>query len=272
MPGLAVLPFWKLLVLLVAAAAGGLMNAMAGGGTLLVFPALLLLGQPAIAANATSTVGLLPGGMASLYGYRREVATHREWMKTLLLPSLVGGALGSVLLLSTPERIFARLAPLLVLFATALFLLQGFLARRRQQSTPVAAGAPALSPGALPWRRWAVAGLCQFGVSVYGGYFGAGIGILMLAVLGFLGLSDIHAMNGLKNVFNLAINGLAAGYFITKGIVLWPAALVIVAGSTLGGYGGASFARRLGRERSRTAVIAIGLLVTAILAWQQWRR
>src|SRR3954453_18697998 len=112
---------------------GGMMNALAGGGTILVFPTLIFLGQPSIVANATSTVGLLPGAAASMFGYRREVVTHRDWLKTLLAPSLLGGALGSVLLLRPPEHAFARLAPLLVLFATALFMLQGLVARRRER-------------------------------------------------------------------------------------------------------------------------------------------
>jgi uncharacterized membrane protein YfcA len=136
-------------------------------------------------------------------------------------------------------------------------MLRGFLARR-------------FSPGAPSAGRWAVAVLLQFGVAVYGGYFGAGIGILMLAVLGFLGLSDIHAMNGLKNFFGLSINGVAAAYFIARGAVDWPAALVMIGGAILGGYGGARFARRIGQDKARAAVIAIGLLVAALLAWQQW--
>jgi uncharacterized membrane protein YfcA len=258
----------QLAALIAASMGAGIMNAMAGGGTILVFPTLLLLGQPAIVANATGTVGLVPGVVASLFGYREEVRTHRAWLKTLFLPSLLGGAIGSILLLRTPERIFAHLAPLLILFATVLFILQGFLARRRD-ARPSEAGLA--DPGHLPRQRFTVAVLCQLGISIYGGYFGAGIGILMLAVLGFLGLEDIHAMNGLKNFFTMAINGVAAAYFISRGVVQWPAALVIVAGSTIGGYAGARFARRIGREKARAAVVVIGLLVTAILGWQQWR-
>jgi len=272
----------QLAALLAAGMGAGGMNAMAGGGTLLVFPTLLLLGQPSIVANATATVGLFPGVAASLYGYRREVRTHRAWLKTLFLPSLLGGTIGSILLLRTPEKLFAHLAPLLILFATALFLLQGFLARRRDArpgssasgtpGTPAMPETPGLDdPGHLSWQRFTVASLCQLGISIYGGYFGAAIGILMLAVLGFLGLRDIHAMNGLKNFFTLAINGVAAGYFLYRGVVSWPAALVIVLGSTIGGYAGARFARRIGREKARAAVVVIGLLVTAILFWQQWR-
>jgi uncharacterized membrane protein YfcA len=251
-------------LLLVAASFGaGVMNAMAGGGTILTFPSLIFLGLPAIAANATSTVALLPGALASLFGYRQEVREHRHWLKTLFLPSLVGGAIGSVLLLRTPEKTFELLAPILILFATILFMVQGLVSRwtsagKSLEDSP--------STG-----RWALAWLLQLGVAVYGGYFGAGIGILMLALLGFLGMSNIHAANGLKNFFGFCINAVAAGYFITKGAVVWPAALVTVAGATLGGYGGARFARRIGKEKARAAVVIIGLLVTAILFWQRTR-
>lgn len=253
---------------LVAASFGaGVMNAMAGGGTILTFPTLVFLGLPAVTANATSTVALLPGAAASLFGFRREVSEHRAWLKTLFLPSLVGGAIGSVLLLSTPEKVFANLAPVLLLFATVLFMIQGAVSRRLAAKADGASANPAhLSP-----KRWAVASLLQLAVALYGGYFGAGIGILMLALLGFLGLQDIHGMNGLKNFFNLCINCVAAVYFIARGAVVWPAALVIVLGATLGGYAGARFSKRIGREKARAAVIVIGLLVTAILFWQQAR-
>jgi uncharacterized membrane protein YfcA len=250
------------LILAAAAFGAGGMNAMAGGGTILTFPSLIFLGVPAIAANATSTVALLPAAVASLYGYRTEVRENRGWLKTLFLPSLVGGTIGSVLLLRTPESVFAFLAPLLILFATTLFIVQGALARRHAPPT-------VSDPAELPRGRWALASILQFGVALYGGYFGAGIGILMLALLGFLGLSNIHAANGVKNFFNLCINTIAAGYFIYKGAVVWPAALVIVAGATVGGYAGALFAQRIGKEKARTGVIVIGLGVTAILIWQQ---
>lgn len=255
---------WQLLALAASAAGGGFMNALAGGGTILTFPTLILLGVPAIQANATSTVALLPGAAASLAGYRREVATHRAWLRTLLLPSLLGGALGSVLLLATPERTFAALAPWLVLFATLLFLFQVVTSRRREGATDAStAPVPRLAD------RLLLATVCQFAVAVYGGYFGAGIGILMLVILGFLGLQDIHAMNGLKNFFGICINGLAAGYFVWRGAVIWPLALVMLAGAVAGGYFGAHFARRIGRERARIAVVAIGFFVTAVLLWQR---
>jgi len=240
---------------LVASSIGaGAMNAMAGGGTILTYPTLLFLGESAIVANATSTIALWPGAAASMWGYRREVATHRRWLTTLLVPSLVGGAIGSVLLLKTPEKTFERLAPFLILFATALFLVQGAVAKSSAGRTEA------------PTRgRLAAALLFQLAVAIYGGYFGAGIGILMLATLGFLGLGDIHAMNGLKNFFGMCINAVAAAYFIARGAVQWPAALVMIGGAIAGGYGGARFARKIGKERSRAAVVVIGFGIAALL-------
>ncbi len=249
----------EVLALVASSAGAGIMNAMAGGGTLLTFPTLIFLGESAITANATSTVALWPGAAASMYGYRGEVAQHRDWLRILFLPSLLGGVLGAVLLLQTPVEAFARLAPFLVLFATLLFLLQG--AVRRSSGT---SGVGARTPS-----RLLLAWLFQFGIAVYGGYFGAGIGILMLAVLGFLGLTDIHAANGLKNFFGLCINGFAAVYFIARGAVAYPAALVMIAGAVLGGYAGARFARHIGQEKARAAVVVIGFLITAVLLYQR---
>jgi uncharacterized membrane protein YfcA len=254
------------LILVAASFGAGVMNAMAGGGTILTFPSLIFLGLPSIAANATSTVGLLPAAVTSLYGYLDDVREQRQWLKALFLPSVIGGAVGSVLLLRTPEKTFAVLAPLLILFATVLFMVQGFLARstakRKIEESPVQENGPTQG-------RWTLAILLQLGVAVYGGYFGAGIGILMLALLGFLGLANIHAANGIKNFFGFCINLVAAVYFMIKGAVVWPAALVILGGAAVGGYAGARFAKRIGKEKARAAVIVIGLAVTAILVWQQ---
>ncbi|MDL1948330.1 sulfite exporter TauE/SafE family protein, partial [Acidobacteria bacterium ACD] len=147
----------------------------------------------------------------------------------------------------------------LVLFATLLFLLQ-VATSRRSEAPP--------RPGHRGRAGLLAATLFQLGVAVYGGYFGAGIGILMLVVLGWLGLSDIHAMNGLKNFFGICINVVAAAYFVLRGAVDWPAALVMVAGASLGGFAGAHFARRIGREKARAAVVVIGFLVTGVLLLQ----
>lgn len=235
------------------------MNALAGGGTIVTFPALMFLGMDSIRANATSTVALVPGAIASFWGYRREVATHREWLPRLLWPSLVGGTAGALLLRVTPERTFAGLAPWLVLFATLLFLFQIWNGRRVK---PLFGDVP-------KERRLGAVWLYQFGVAVYGGYFGAGIGILMLAALAFLGLTDIHAMNGLKAFFGTCINAMACLVFIVSGLVEWPEALLVMGGAIAGGVAGAALARRIGREKARWAVVAVGFLVTALMLWQR---
>jgi uncharacterized membrane protein YfcA len=235
----------------------GVMNALAGGGTILTFPSLLLLGMDARVANGTSTMGLVPGAATSLWVHRREVAEHREWVRPfpLLVPSVVGGAAGAALLVWTEEKLFAGLAPWLVLFATVMFLLQAVLGRRGN-------GADAGPPRPA---RLVVASLWQFAVAVYGGYFGAAIGILMLAVLGFLGLRDMHAMNGLKNFLGMCINGVACVGFAVAGLVDWPSALVLMAASGAGGFAGARFSRVIGRDKARWAVVAVGFLVTGLL-------
>jgi uncharacterized membrane protein YfcA len=248
---------------LVAAGAGaGVMNALAGGGTLLTFPTLVLLGVPAKIANATSTVALVPGALASFAGYWPEARSHRRWLTTLLWPSLVGGAVGSLLLLATPEKLFSRLAPALVLFATLLFAWQS---RRRSAAGDAERSPP--DPAMRGSRGLAV--VAQFGVAVYGGYFGAGIGILMLAILAGLGLTNIHAMNGLKNFFGTCINGVAAALFLASGAVDWRTGLPLLVGAVAGGYAGARFGRFIGRDRARQAVIVVGVLVTLILIVQQ---
>jgi uncharacterized membrane protein YfcA len=244
------------------------MNALAGGGTILTFPVLLLLGESAITANATSTVALMPGAAASLVGYRREVREHRRWLSTLFVPSLLGGAAGSLLLLSTPERIFARLAPALILFATLLFFLQSFARFRGRFTAPAAVSGGSTGPAGAT-QALGAAWFAQLAVAIYGGYFGAGIGILMLVVLGSLGLENIHAMNGLKNFFGMCINGVAAAIFILSGRVDWPAALVMLAGAIVGGFAGANLGRYIGQGGARAAVVVIGCVLALLLWWQQ---
>jgi uncharacterized protein len=253
---------WELLGLVAAGAGGGAMNALAGGGTMLTFPALVLFGLPAKVANATSTVALVPGAAASFAGYWPEARSHRRWLATLFLPSLVGGAAGSLLLLATPERVFARIAPALVLFATMLFAAQTWRGNAGPRDLP----AP---PEPVVGSSRALAQGAQFLVALYGGYFGAGIGILMLAILGALGLSNIHAMNGLKNFFGMSINAVAAAIFLASGIVDWRTGAPVLVGAVAGGYLGARLARFVGPRASRFAVIGVGLLVTWLLVRQQ---
>lgn len=243
--------FTSFLLAVLAAAFGSAINSIAGGGTLVTFPMIVALGIPPLVANATSTVALWPGAFGSLWGYRKELRGARAWVVRFTVPSLAGGALGAWLLLRTGEDRFARIVPFLVLAATLLFMLHRPLTRwLLGHHTADAAGS-----GAPSWGFVAA----QLAVGTYGGYFGAGIGILMLAVLGFMRLSNIHQMNGLKNWGGLCINLVAALLFAVNGIVLWPLALAMTLGSLIGGYGGARLAQRVGQAAVRRAVVAIGL-------------
>jgi uncharacterized protein len=240
-----------------AAAVGGAINSVAGGGTLVTFPAIVWLGVPPLSANATNTVALWPGSFGSMWAYRGELRGAREWVIWFTVPSLVGGLVGALLLLHTPGDRFDAIVPFLVLGATLLFLLHGPVTRRLLRRG--GAGDYEEAAGPLPRPSWIVL-LAQFGVAVYGGYFGAGIGILMLATLGAMGLTNIHRMNGLKNWGAMCINAVAAAAFIVSGIVDWPVALTMAAGGLLGGYGGARIALQIGQKWVRRTVIAIGLL------------
>ncbi len=250
--------YWlRLLGVVVAAGAGGIVNSIAGGGTLLTFPSLIALGVPPLIANATSTVALWPGAVSSMYGYRNQLRGLKRWAGIFAVPSLIGGGVGGWLLLKTPPSRFEHIVPWLVLGATALFAVQGPITRRLRPARPRDPDeeqddsfAPSHGKGALA---------CQFLVGVYGGYFGAGIGILMLAVLGFMGFTNIHRMNGLKNWGGLCINFVAAVMFAVSGIVDWAVALAMAIGATSGGYLAARFVQRVPQQMVRNAIIFIGI-------------
>jgi uncharacterized membrane protein YfcA len=247
---------WQETVVAAAAFAAGMINSIAGGGTLVSFPALLWVGRDAVLANATSTVALWPASLAGLFGFRRELKGHSRSVLLFGGPSLAGGVLGAFLLLRTPSALFARLVPFLILFATLLIALNEPLARKLGHAEDE-------RPPSRKW--WAGALVFQFFVGVYGGYFGAGIGILMLAALGLLGFTDIHRMNALKNLLAICINGVAAVYFIAAGKVYWADVLVMTFAAIAGGYAGARLAYRLGRRFVRRVVIAIGIVMSVSL-------
>ena len=256
------------ILLVVASAVAGAINSVAGGGTLLTFPALVYAaGVSALVANATSTAALWPGQLSSLYGFRREIRQNLVSILPLIGIGLAGGAGGAGLLLRTDPGVFARLVPFLVLVATVLFIAQEPLARWQRARAAVGAvrddQATENAPREL--RLTAPVGLFLFGIALYGGYFGAGIGILTLAAFGFLGLTDIHQMNGIKAAFTLGINGVAAVLFVTQGLVDWRIAGMMAVGSIFGGYAGAGIAKRIGQKNVRRVVIAIGLLLTLSL-------
>ena len=237
-----------------AAVVAGAVNAVAGGGTLISFPTLLFLGVGPVVANATNAVALWPGSLAGAVGFRHELGHTRHWLVLLLPPSIVGGAIGAVILLHTGASLFRTIAPFLILLAT------GLLAAQNRVTARVAHADPRSSR----LFRWSAIGF-QFLVGVYGGFFGAGIGILMLAALGMLGVGDINQMNGLKNVLAVCINGIAAIYFVVSGAVVWGFAVVMAVGAILGGYAGASVARRLKEEVVRRFVVVVGVVVAVIL-------
>lgn len=242
-------------IVFIAALFAGMMNSVAGGGTLVAFPTLVWLGIDPIRANVTSTVSLWPGSLGAMVGFRRELGDSRRWMLLLGAPSFAGGLIGAFFLLLTPSRLFASIVPFLILFATILFAAGEPITRRFARVDK-----PQSKVDRAPTRLWWITAIgFQFLVAIYGGYFGAGMGILMLAALGLMGLTDIHQMNGLKNFFAVCINIVASAYFILWGQVEWSYALVMVMGAIAGGYGGAGLARKLGRRFVRRAVIVIGL-------------
>ena len=236
-------------VLVLAAALAGGMNALAGGGTLVTFPSLLAFGVSPVAANATSTVALVPGGLGGFWGFRHDVAGDRSELLWMVLPSLVGGALGALLVLWVGNRTFARVVPWLIYGATLLFLVQAPIRRWLDRRM----GADAHK------RRRALQVLMQFAIAIYGGFFGAAMGILMLAAMSVLLPSSGQQANALKVLLSFLTNGAAAILFAVTGHAdLWLAVLMAV-GNVIGGWGGAHLAQRLPPVAMRWVAIAVGL-------------
>jgi uncharacterized protein len=232
----------------------GAVNSVAGGGSLVTFPTLVWLGLPSITANATNTVALWPGALGAVWGYRRELGDTRARMYALTVPSVIGGIVGAFLLRLTPGALFDRLVPVLILFATGLFMIQEPVQRLFNRAPEHRGG------------RWlAGAMLFQLIVGVYGGYFGAGIGILMLAALAILGHDDIHQMNGFKNLLAASVNGVASAYFVWMRMVSWPEVGVMATAAIAGGVVAASLARRLRGATVRRIVVFVGFTMAAAL-------
>lgn len=248
---------FEIFVIVTAGVLAGIINSIAGGGSLISFPTLLWLGRDPIMANATNTIAVWPGSLAGVFGFRRELKTVRGWLLLLVLPSIAGGLAGAALLLNTPGAVFEKLVPILIFGATVLLAGQELITRK------LGAIARAHEHPTAGWVIFVF--LFQFLVSIYGGYFGAGMGILMLAALGLIGMTDMHQMNGLKNLLAIFINGVAAVYFAISGAVNWRDALIMAAGAITGGYIGARLARRMGRTFVRRIVVAIGVVMTVAL-------
>jgi uncharacterized membrane protein YfcA len=249
--------FLQVLVLFIAAMLGGALNSVAGGGSFISFPALVITGVLPINANATSTVALWPGSVASVSAYRKELAlVNRALLVVLSVTSLIGGILGAILLVRTSQSTFVHLIPYLLLIATALFTFGPPITARLRKLMHTEPK-PRLS-----WFTLAVIALFQLIIAIYGGYFGGGIGILMLATLGFMGMENIHVMNGLKTVLQTCINGVAVITFIIAGVVEWPQAIVMIVGAIVGGFGCAYYARKLDPRIVRGFVILVGITMT----------
>ncbi len=247
--------FPHILILFLSAIIGGTLNAVAGGGSFFTFPALIFVGVPAISANASSTVALLPGSVASIIAYRREIAQQQRGFLILMVStSLAGGIIGALLLLHTPASIFQNLIPYLLLTATLLFALSGPITARLRVRD--------VAKARLSLRTLITVAIAQLIIATYGGYFGGGIGILMLATLAMMGMENIHIMNGLKTVLTTCINGIAAIIFIIAGAVYWPETLLMIVGAIIGGYFGASYARKIDPKLIRGFVIVVGLAMS----------
>ena len=248
--------------LFAAAFGAGALNSVAGGGQFLTFPMLIFAGVPVVNANATSSVAVWPGTVASSVGYRQELREQRGLLLPLGLASIIGGILGAVVLLRTPQATFARLIPWLLLLATLLLIFGGPLVVRMRKRLGHSGG---------PTRGGIVGiSIVQVLLGIYGGYFGGGMGFVMLAAMAFVGLDNMHTMNGLKTALASCINGVAVATFVLAGAVAWPEAIVMLIGAILGGYGGAFYARRLDPSLVRRFTIVVACAMTLYFFVRQY--
>jgi uncharacterized membrane protein YfcA len=236
--------------LLAVGIVAGIANALVGGGQFLTYPAFVFAGLPAILANTTSSVAVFPGVVAGAFAFRKDLARLAQVidLKLAMAASLAGGLVGALLLTHTPESAFTAIVPWLLLFGTMVYAFGN-------QLNAVLRGHMRL--GALGFFA------TQFLIGIYGGYFGAGIGILMLALMGVFGLTDLHAMSGLRTLLSSCINGIAVITFVIEGKVDWPGAIVMAIGGIAGGYAGAAVARRLPPKMLRPVIIVIAVAMTA---------
>jgi uncharacterized membrane protein YfcA len=243
-------------LLIFAAAAAGAMNALAGGGSFIAFPALLFTGVPPIPANATNTIALWPGLASSAVAYWKRLTAPLRVLLPLLVTSIIGGWVGALLLLKTPQHTFLRLIPWLLLSGTLLFTFGNSLRALAGKSAVV----DDLSQ--ISVRAIALSSCVQFLIAIYGGYFGAGLGFVILAMLAMMGMNDIHAMGALRTLMAAAVNASAVVTFIVAGAVFWPQGIVMIIGSSAGGWFGAHYAQRTDPRKVRILVICIGFAMS----------
>jgi uncharacterized membrane protein YfcA len=251
------LHFSQAIILFFAAGIAGALNAVAGGGSFIAFPALLFVGVPPVPANATNTVALWPGLAASTFAYLKRLHVPPRVLIPLLITSIAGGFAGALLLLNTPQRTFLHLIPWLLLAGTLLFTF-GNRIRALTGKTAVINDLRQLS-----WQAITITSMVELLAAVYGGYFGAGIGFVLLAMLATLGMRDVHAMGAIRTLLAALINGAAVVTFILAGAVLWSQCVVMIAGAVAGGWFGAHYVQKVDSEKVRRVVIAIGIAMTA---------
>ena len=243
------------IILFFAAMGAGALNSVAGGGSFISFPALMFTGVPPVNANTTNTVALVPGSIASIGAYRKELA---EQDKNLLIPvviaSLIGGLIGAIVLLNTPQSTFKQMLPFLMLLATLMFAFGRNVTGYLRANISKWNISPIVITGAVL--------ILQVIIGIYGGFFGGGIGIMMLAVLSLTGMDNIHQMNALKTVLQTTINGIAVIAFVLSGTIYWGQAVLMIVGAIAGGFGGAYYARQLDPARVRQFVIGVGTFMT----------
>jgi uncharacterized membrane protein YfcA len=251
-----IVPLGHALFLFGAAFLAGIVNSVAGGGGFLTFPSLLFSGVPPIAANATSTAAVWPGTVASSFAYKKAFFTTPEakrLLPPLLITGIIGGIAGAYILLHTPQSTFLRLVPWMMLGATLLFLFSSKITAWVRSHLGAHENSKAMFYGGLALELF---------LAIYIGYFGAGVGILTLALLSLLGVEDIHTMNGMKAVLVSVVNGVSLVIFIINRAIFWPEASVMIVAAIIGGYGGAYWAQRLQAKHVRMVVISIGFTLT----------
>ncbi|MDB4839079.1 sulfite exporter TauE/SafE family protein [Amylibacter sp.] len=242
--------FFEVILLIFASFFAGIINSIAGGGSFLTFPALVFTGVPTIAANATSAVAVFPGYLSGALGFAKEL---REAPKSkfflLIILSVLGGILGSLLLLITPSDVFSFVIPWLLGFATILFAFGNYISEWAEKTN---------GSGGIMGR------IATLVVCIYGGYFNGGLGIILLALFSALGMRDIHLMNGLKNMMSFALSAASVVTFAIAGIVFWQQAIIMMIAATIGGYFGVFVARKLSKNTIRSIIVIIGLIMTLI--------
>jgi uncharacterized membrane protein YfcA len=242
------------ILLFLSAVIAGAINSIAGGGSFIAFPALIFTGVPPINSNAMCSVALFPGSMASIGGYRLELIEERKILPLMILTSIIGGIAGAVIMLKTPPNTFMELVPYLLLLANLLFIFGAKITTAfRNRKSVNKTNRSRLIGGTI---------ILQLFIALYGGFFGAGMGIMMLAALALLGMNNIHKMNAFKVVLGSCINGIAAIIFISAGVILWLQTCVMIVGAIMGGFWGAYYARKYDPGKVRKIVIFIGSVMT----------